>query len=236
MAPSLTRETPVYTAFPVINEDLCTHCGKCARFCAFNALISTKRANVVMAELCHDCGGCALVCPSGAISYGRREIGRTGVSGVPGDPDFGDGILHTGEFSAEKIIEAVLEIPSDRPHRIIDAPPGCSCSAVQAAEGADFALIVTEPTPFALSDMKMVVEMLGNLKVPAGVFLNKAGENEGELLAYCESENLPLLEKLPLSRTYGKTIVEGGLLLREYPEAESLFRHLWQLIKGMGDK
>jgi MinD superfamily P-loop ATPase len=235
MAPGIERSASVTTGFPRINEDVCIHCGKCARFCSFNALLSTKKTNIVMAELCHDCGGCSLVCPVDAVSYDKREIGLTGFAGDKDDPDFIDGILHTGEFSAEKIIEAVLDVPSERSYRIIDAPPGCSCSAVQAAEGADFALLVTEPTPFALSDMKMVVEMLENLHVPAGVFINKAGENEGELLAYCEEKNLPVMEKLPFSREYGKTIVEGRLLAREHREIRELFEKLWLRIKREGN-
>ena len=200
MAPGIVRGVPVYTGVPRIDEDKCTHCGACARFCRFNALLITKKMNVVMGELCHDCGGCALVCPENAVSYDKREVGRIGRFVRENGQVFLDGILNTGEFSAEKIIEKVLDEPAEAFYRIIDAPPGCACSAVKAAEDADYALIVTEPTPFALSDMKMVVEMLERLGVPAGVFINRAGENEEELLAYCQDRNLPVLGKLPFSR------------------------------------
>ncbi|MDC7224261.1 MAG: ATP-binding protein [Spirochaetales bacterium] len=235
MAPNIERNTPVYARFPQIDEDKCTHCGKCARFCQFNALISTKKMNLVMAELCHDCGGCALVCPVDAVSYGQREVGQSGRFITEKGQIFIDGILNTGEYSAEKVIEQVLAEPVDQPHRIIDAPPGCACHAVSAAEKADFALIVTEPTPFALSDMKMVVEMLEKLSVPAGVFINKAGENEEELRAYCAGKNLPVLGSLPFSREYGKILVDGGLIAEEAAEGKDLFLNLWHCITGEGE-
>jgi MinD superfamily P-loop ATPase len=230
MAPDLVRTVPVHARFPEIDEETCIHCGKCARFCQFNALLSTKKMNIVMAELCHDCGGCALVCPVDAISYGERVVGQLGRFERENGQLFIDGILNTGEYSAEKVIERVLEEDTGTDFRIIDAPPGCACSAVAAAEAADFALVVTEPTPFALSDMKMVVEMLENLNVPTGVFLNKAGENEEDVLAYCREKNLPLMGKLALSRKYGKSLVEGRLIADEFDEARTLFLDLWSRI------
>lgn len=231
VCPDLARPVPAVTRFPVIDEDLCLHCGKCAGFCAFNALVSTKRMNIVMAELCHDCGGCALVCPVGAVTFGEREIGRTGVGIRPEGGDFVDGLLNTGEYSAERVIDQVLSASVSGNYRIIDAPPGCACAAVKAAEGAHFALIVIEPTPFALSDMKMVVEMLDKLKIPAGVFINKAGENEEELLAYCASKNLPVLGKLPFSEEYSRTYTTGGRLYDNHTEAALRFDKLWSALK-----
>ncbi len=234
MAPAMKRDVPVYTGFPRIDEELCTHCGACARFCQFNALLSTEKTNLVMAELCHDCGGCALVCPEKAIRFEKREIGRVGRFLRGNGQLFIDGLLDTGEFSAEKIIDSVLSERGNGSHRIIDAPPGCACSAVKAAEGADYALIVTEPTPFALSDMKMVVEMLDKLSVPSGVFINKAGENEEELLAYCRDRGLPILGKLPFSRKYAGTLVEGLLLAEKHEEAGVIFADLWSRLLAQG--
>ncbi|MDC7221214.1 MAG: ATP-binding protein [Spirochaetales bacterium] len=231
MAPGLERSIPVHARFPQIDEEKCIHCGKCSRFCQFNALLITKKTNIVMSELCHDCGGCALVCPVDAVTYGEREVGQAGRFERSDGLLFMDGVINTGEFSAEKVIERVLEEGKDRAYRIIDSPPGCACSAVAAAEGADFALVVTEPTPFALSDMKMVVEMLEKLAVPAAVFINKAGENEEDLLAYCAEKNLPVMGKMPFSREYGKILVEGKLIARESDEGRALFEDLWSRIR-----
>ena len=219
---------PVGVRFPVIDEDKCIHCGKCGEFCRFNAILSTKKINIIMPELCHDCGGCQIVCPIDVITFEERSVGYVRGRTFGKGQQFYDGVLNTGEFSATKIIQKVLTKGLDSRHRIIDAPPGSACAAVEAVEGADFALIVTEPTPFALSDMKMVVEMLEKLNIPMGVFVNKSGESAKELEEYCKSENIKIIGELPFKEEYGRTYANGKILSSKFPEVEVLFKKLWE--------
>ena len=37
---------------------------------------------------------------------------------------------------------------------IIDSPPGTSCPVIESVRSADLVLLVTEPTPFGLNDLK----------------------------------------------------------------------------------
>ncbi|MBN2617487.1 MAG: ATP-binding protein [Spirochaetales bacterium] len=223
-----TSYEDVGALYPVIAEDICIHCGKCGSFCNFSAILCTKKMNIVMPEMCHDCGGCSLVCPVDAISYETRTIGHIRRGLFNQEQQFIDGILNIGEFSSTKIIEKVLSQGLDAKHRIIDAPPGSACAAVETVEGADLALIVTEPTPFALSDMKMVVEMLENMKIPAAVFINKSGADETELLEYCKAKELKVVGRLPFFKEYGEVYAKGGLLSSEFPEVNKLFVTLWR--------
>lgn len=157
--PVVTREKSVYKQFPVVDMDKCDLCGDCGRFCKYNAILPAKNTVLVFKEICHDCGGCEIVCKKNAISYEDREIGKIfwgdGVNGIR----FIYGNLNVGEVSGVKIISELREIVQDEETVIIDSPPGTSCAAVEAVEGVDYAVIVTEPTPFGVSDMKMVVEI-----------------------------------------------------------------------------
>ncbi|QEN03891.1 hypothetical protein EW093_03970 [Thiospirochaeta perfilievii] len=217
--------------YPEISEDLCIHCGKCGSFCQFHAILNTKRANIVMPELCHDCGGCKLVCPVDAIEFKSRSIGSIRKGKTDKNQNFIDGILNTGEFSSTKIIQQVLKEGLTTDDRIIDAPPGSACAAVETVQGADLGLIVTEPTPFALSDMKMVVEMLENLNIETAVFINKSGENEEKLIEYCKEKKLPILGRLPFNNSYAQSYAEGKVLVNEFPEVKEIFTNLWRIIK-----
>lgn len=218
----------VVTLYPVISEEACIHCGKCGAFCEFNAILCTKKINIIMPELCHDCGGCEIVCPVNAITFKSRLIGQVRKATFIDKQPFIDGILNTGEFGGTKVIQQVLKECLTANHRIIDAPPGSACAAVETVEGADLALIVTEPTTFALSDMKMVVEMLENMKIPIAVFINKSGENENDVVEYCESKNIPIKGRLQFLIDYGKTYANGKVLTREFPEVKKVFEKLWK--------
>ena len=223
---------PVKVNYPVIDEDKCRHCGKCGEFCSFHAILNTKKMNIIMPELCHDCGGCKIICPSNAISFGSRETGKVRTGAFNRSHFFADGELNTGEFSTTKIIHNVLKEGRESRHRIIDAPPGCACAATETAEGADFAVIVTEPTPFALSDMKMVVEMLEKLEIKTGVVINKSGEDEKDLLEYCNDKKIPILGRIPFSVEYGKSYAMGKILVNEFQELKIIFEDIWRKIEN----
>ncbi len=221
-------EVEIGALYPVISEKDCIHCGKCGRFCEFNAILNTKKTNIIMPELCHDCGGCAIVCPVNAITFETRNIGKVRKGTFRGKQPFTDGILNTGEFSSTKIIQNVLKEGLNGDHCIVDAPPGSACATVETVEGADLALIVTEPTPFALSDMKMVVEMLENMKIPTVVFINKSGQNESEVIKYCSLKQIPIVGQLPFSKKYGQSYANGKVLTDEFPEVKKIFEKLWE--------
>jgi MinD superfamily P-loop ATPase len=197
----------VNSPYPIIDENLCTHCGSCASFCSFKAILSTGKVTIPLAERCHACGGCALVCPENAVTYGSRAVGKIGRGRANGGV-FAYGCLSVGEYSGVGIIRRLRE-SAEGDLVLIDGPPGTACSAVAAVNGSDYAVLVGEPTPFGVSDMSMAVEMLRKLGVPFGVVVNKAGIGDREIYDFCGKENLQIVGEIPFDRSMAEDYAAG---------------------------
>jgi MinD superfamily P-loop ATPase len=148
----LTITTPV----PDVDMEKCSLCGKCAEICRFNAIVMLGETVLPFHELCHSCGGCIEVCPEKAITEAGRELG-TIEKGHRNGLEFVHGKLRIGEAMAPPLIKKVREYTRPGALTIIDAPPGTSCPVIAAMKGSDFVLLVTEPTPFGLYDLKLAV-------------------------------------------------------------------------------
>lgn len=224
MKPRIEKEEDLNIEYPVIDDEKCNYCGECGRFCKFNALLCGKDKVMSLREMCHSCGGCELVCPQGAISYQTRPIGKIYQGTSRENLSFVYGVLTVGELSGVKIINQVKKFVSEDPLVLIDSPPGTSCATVAAVEDSDYAIIVSEPTPFGVSDMKMVVEMLRKMKIPMGVIVNKAGLGNDEIYDYCKEEKLTLLGKIPFHRSMAESYSEGILAI----DSDESFKDLYQ--------
>ena len=174
LKPEIERSEAVSVPVPEVDEEKCTACGECGRICQYSAIVSLKTKPLVFPELCHGCGGCALVCPEGAITEGLREVGVV-EEGSAGGVRFAGGKLRIGEAMAPPLIRAVKERALDDALVIVDAPPGTSCPVIEAVRGADFVLLVTEPTPFGLNDLAIAVDTVRKLGLPFAVVVNRAG-------------------------------------------------------------
>lgn len=211
----LAQESEVFKSYPVIDEKKCNLCGACGDFCAYNALLPARKGVLVNKELCHDCGGCKVVCLQDAIHYEDRSIGTLRERKVLDYQSLYTGRLSIGEVSGVKIIETLREKVKNEAFVLIDSPPGTSCATVAAVEGVDYAILVTEPTPFGLSDMKMVVEMLQEMSIPFGVVINKAGVGDDSVQLYCDINRIPILGAIPFSKEYAAVYSRGELLAKE---------------------
>ena len=177
---------------PEVDETRCTLCGACGEACRYSAILALPKKVLTFPKLCHGCGGCTLACPEGAI----REVPRvTGVveEGTAGRVTFLQGKLNVGEAMAPPVIRAVLAAAPKDGTVVIDAPPGTSCPVIESVKTADVVLLVTEPTPFGLNDLKLAVEMVRELGVPFGVAVNRAGIGDNAVFEYCASERIPVL-------------------------------------------
>ena len=133
------------------------------------------------------------------------------------------GELKLGEATGVPVISAALEAAGDDGLTVIDCPPGSSCAVMESARGADYCVLVTEPTAFGLHDLRLVAELMRVLKKPCGVVVNKAGADYPELERWLEAEGLPVLARIPYS---------GALACREDEGARSLFSGLLTRIRG----
>lgn len=228
------EDIDVMKGYPVVDDVKCNLCGACGDICQFNAILPAKKRVMVFADLCHDCGGCQMVCKPQAITYKQKSMGVITHSQTKDKKNFYSGKLNIGEVSGVKIIEAIKNIDFGSITQIIDSPPGTSCSTVASVEDVDYAIIVSEPTPFGVSDMKMVVEMLRNMNIKFGVVVNKAGLGNDEIYEYLEDEHIELLEKIKFDEKYAKHYAKGHIISNE----DNYYKERIETIitKVLGDK
>ena len=229
--PKITKIEPMYTKVPVISEELCNYCGKCSKFCAYNALFVAPKTAMVFPELCHSCGGCTLVCPKKAITETERQIGVI-KKGKADDVEIVYGELNVGEAMAVPLIKAVKNQIKSNKNVIIDAPPGTACSLVASVHKTDYCILVTEPTPFGLHDLKITVQVLKDLGVPMGVVINRAGLGDRKVYEYCKKENIPLLMEIPFSKKIAELYSRGVPFVTEMPEWKEKLLEVQDMIKG----
>ena len=224
----------VYTRFPEVNMEKCNLCGECGNFCKFNAIIPAKKRVIVFGEACHDCGGCEIVCKNGAISWEKREIGKiyTGKTHFNSVNKYGK--LNIGEMSGVKIIKEIYKNTEEKDF-LIDCPPGTACTTVSAVEVADFTIIVVEPSPFGLSDMKLVVQLLRDMKIPFGVVINKFDEDENIVKKYCDDENIEIIGTIPFDRKIAETYSKGEIIAEALPEYRKNFETILKRVKSYGN-
>lgn len=228
------EENKVKSYYPEVDMSKCNLCGECGKFCRFNAIIPAKNRVIVFEESCHDCGGCEIVCKSGAITWRAREIGKIFCGKTYFNSKMEYGKLNIGEMSGVKIIKQMYRENIEK-NLIIDCPPGTSCTTVAAVEKSDYAIVVTELSPFGLSDMKLVVKLLRDLKVPFGVVINKADSKENLVESYCQKEGIEILEKIPFDREIAKNYSEGNIIADILPEYRKSFEKILKRVQKYGD-
>lgn len=232
LKPLITGAERVETPIPLVDENTCTGCGKCADVCRFNAIAVIGRKVLVFPELCHSCGGCMLACPEQAITETGRELG-TISHGCRNSIRFVNGRLRIGEAMSPPLIRKVRAAANPERVTIIDAPPGTSCPVIAAMNGADFILMVTEPTPFGLHDLRLAVEAVRTLGIPCGLVVNRCDIGDRQLVDYAEAEGLPVLLTIPFDRRIAGIYSEGKALVEEIPEWKERFLELYRKIEAL---
>jgi MinD superfamily P-loop ATPase len=225
LGPNLVSRENATIPVPRVNETLCTSCGECGRFCRYHAIVSFKTKPLVFPELCHGCGGCTLVCPTGAISEELRPIGVIEEGSARGI-HFQQGRLNVGEAMAVPLIRALKKKVRPGGTVILDCPPGTSCPVISAIRGSDFVVLVTEPTPFGLNDLRLAVETVRSLALPFGVVINRADVGDDGVRRYCSAEDIPILLELPDERRIAEAYSRGIPAVHALPVMRGLFEGL----------
>jgi len=209
LKPEMSTKEPVGLLNPVIDTELCVRCHACVRACEYNALVGMLDKVLLFEELCHGCGACKLVCKSNALSEVNRHIGAVTIS-----DDFAMGMLNLTEPMGGPIISALKERTSHFKNRIIDAPPGTSCSVVKSVEDSDFAVLVTEPTTFGLHDLIKAIELIELMHIPYGVVINRY-DGKSMIDDYIEIHRIKCLGKIPFSKEAAVLYSKGVLLIED---------------------
>lgn len=235
LKPEILEKKTVFQPVPEIDTEKCSFCGKCADICRFNVIALAGKNILTFPELCHSCGGCLAVCPENAITETKREIGII-KKGRVNSIEFVHGCLRVGEAMSPPLIKEVRSYAKPGMINIIDAPPGTSCPVISAVSNTDFVLMVTEPTPFGLHDLRLAVEAVKILDIPHGLVINRSDMGDTKVQEYAKKENLPVLLEIPFDRRIAQAYSNGIPIVEHMPEWKDIFLNLYSQIKKIADK
>ena len=228
--PAIDHVKTITTPVPEVDMDKCSLCGKCAEICQFNAIVVLGETVLPFHALCHSCGGCMEVCPEKAITETGRELGVI-EKGHKDGVDFVHGKLRVGEAMSPPLIRKVREYTRPDILTIIDAPPGTSCPVIASMKNADFVLLVTEPTPFGLHDLKLAVGAVKILGIPCGLVINRSDIGDDQVKVYAGQEGLPILMEIPFDRRIAEAYSRGNMIVESMPEWKDKFLKLYHHIE-----
>ena len=229
-----THEEDIIQLIPEIDRSKCTFCRKCVEYCEFNAIVVIPPAEFaeVNASLCHSCGACSVACKEDAIREKPHQIGTISCY----DPGYGEGIMEGrlkigSAMQTLAIKELKKRISGNHDVVIYDAPPGTSCPVVETIADSDYVMLVTEPTPFGLYDLKLTVELLKDVQKPFGIIINKAGLGDHKVYNYLSGENLELLGEIPFDREYAGMYAKAELLNGKANKMEGIYARIFQKLE-----
>ncbi|NPA37639.1 MAG: P-loop NTPase [Chlorobi bacterium] len=232
-AKEVSRET-INQMVPRIDNEKCTYCRKCAEWCEFNAIVVIPPVQFaeVNPSLCHSCGACLVACEYDAMKEYPEPIGEVTFYKTEEGLGLAEGRLKIGSAMQTMLIKELKKrVPDNDGIVLFDAPPGTSCPVVETVSDADYILLVTEPTPFGLHDLTLMVEMLKEIKQPFGVIVNKAGLGNNDVYDYLKKENIEIIGEIPFDKEYASKYAAGNLLQDISHETEQRYKEIIEKIK-----
>jgi MinD superfamily P-loop ATPase len=209
-----------FKMIPEWDREKCTLCGHCQKVCNFHSIIKLGTQIMVFPELCHSCYACSELCPVEALPMVPQKMGKLKHFSLP-NFDFIESKLDIGQEQAVPLIAQTLQYVEEHFNddfiKIFDAPPGTSCPVIEATKEADFVILVTEPTPFGLHDLKLAVDTMRELKKVFVVVINRFGIGNNDVIDYCKEEEIDLLAKLPNDRKIAELYSKGELVYHQIP-------------------
>ena len=230
----------------ILNEEVCTDCGKCLEVCRFDAIREDEKHNsekeiqtTIDPISCEGCGVCALICPVEAIQMQENLSGEWYVSGTKYGPMV-HAKLGIAEENSGKLVTVVRQNArliaenNNLDLVIVDGPPGIGCPVIASITGVDLVMAVTEPTISAISDLERVLALVRHFEIEPVVLINKYdinSENTEKITNFCEKENIEIVGKIPFDNTFTQAMVEGKTVM-EYKDSDLVERikDIWERI------
>lgn len=231
----VSNEETINQLVPRIDNDKCTYCRKCVEWCEYNAIVVIPPVQFaeVNASLCHSCGACLVACEFDAMKEYPEPIGKVTHYKTDSGEMLVEGKLKIGSSMQTMLIKELKKrVPEDAGWILFDAPPGTSCPVVETVSDVDYIVLVTEPTPFGLHDLSLMVELLKEIDKPFGVIINKAGLGDNKVYNYLKDENIEIIGEIPFDKDYASKYAEGSLLSNITPEIEKRYVEIIEKLEG----
>jgi len=223
-----------YKLIPRWDEKKCIICDICSESCKYHAVVRLGDVIAVFNNLCHSCHACSELCPQEALPMSKHKIGEIREI-YSGKLTLVEGRINTGEEQSVPLINQTHQMACDEfstiPVQIFDCPPGTSCPVVAAVEKCDYVILVTEPTPFGLNDLKLAVETVRQISKPMGVVINRDGIGNEEVFNYCLNEKIEVLAKIPYDRKIATLYSEGILVSDKIDYMAPILSGIFEAIK-----
>ncbi len=229
-----------------IDQEKCVKCGNCSDVCRFNAISIIDKKYVVNKLNCEGCGYCFHVCPTDAIAMNEQNVGKWYISSTKADNVMVHARLGIGAENSGKLVAKVkneakrIAEETDKQFIVVDGSPGIGCPVVSSLSGADFVVLVTEPTVSGLHDLKRVYELVKKFNIPSGCIINKADLNTTvarQIEKFLKEEKITYIADLPYDETFTKAMTSGQTIV-EYDAAnlKNIVVNSWEKIKEYTNK
>lgn len=221
---------------PVFDTSRCTYCKKCGEWCAYNAItvLAGVRFIQVAPELCHGCGACVSACRFGAITETDMPVGTIRLIEYAGNSLIVESKINIGiERPAEIIKQAQKHAETGYEIVFYDSPPGTSCPFIATVENADVVVLVSEPTPFGLNDLKLSIEVLRTLKKPLFVIINKDGMGNADTERFLAEQSIPVLARIPFDTEVARLYATGKVTASHYTPHYLMFEQAIQKLLAL---
>lgn len=231
----------------IIDEDKCTGCGLCADICRFDAisrkdLIDDNSVYFVDEISCEGCRFCEMVCPVSVILMEEKLSGKMFVSETRYGP-LVHARLGVAQENSGKLVSEVrnkareIAEAENREYILTDGPPGIGCPVISSISGADFTLIVTEPTLSGMHDLERVIGVLKHFKLRGAVCINKYDinqENTDKIERIACEEGFEVISRIPYDDTFTEAMV-AGVPVVEFSSGKlsNYIEKLWERIINM---
>ncbi|MDD3535478.1 MAG: ATP-binding protein [Candidatus Cloacimonetes bacterium] len=241
-APEPEKSEEFYSGIKAeIDPSRCIACGICAAKCRFDAIHPVGNVYQVKPLDCEGCGYCFHVCPQNAISLPEQMVGHCFTSNTR----FGCKLVHAklkiGADNSGKLVAKVkneakqLAAALEKEYILVDGSPGIGCPVISSLSGANLALLVTEPSLSAQSDLERLWKLIQKFQIPAACIINKADINPNishEIKKWLKKEGIRMLAELPYDEDFQAAIVNGNSVLEyNYTKWQPVFEKIWQALK-----
>ncbi len=161
-----------------IDLEKCTGCGVCREVCPFDGVKEFEGQFQIDEINCEGCLLCYHLCESRAIRLEDKLCGEFYISSTKYGP-FVHAHLFPGEENSGKLVIKLKEVAREIAEKegldylLIDGPPGVGCPVIATLTGSTHVVILTEPTPSGVHDLKRTLELVSRFDAKVSVVINK---------------------------------------------------------------